>query len=83
MDVYDIYILGDVTFMGKVVANKWFGGLHKLEKRPEIGDVLQISDPSGSYFEGEFRVVSMTDLSCGGFGAPSTFLMVEPCGAQK
>lgn len=73
----DVYILGDVTFRGKVVAHEYFIGCHWFEQIPAKGSVI-VPDNERAEWWGHYRVHSVDTQCFSGFSEPTISVRVFP-----
>ena len=78
MTPVDVYILGDVTFRGKVVAREYFIGCHWFEKMPVKGDFIVLNNESGGHSDwwGRYRIYQVDEQCFSGFSDPTISVRV-------
>lgn len=84
MTPVDVYILGDVTFRGKVVAREYFVGCHWFEKMPVKGDFIVLNKETEvinkteghSDWCGRYRIHNVDTHCFSGFSDPTISVRV-------
>jgi predicted transcriptional regulator len=77
----DVYILGDVTFRGEVVAKEYKAAVFIVKDIPVVGEVINFQQTPGgivSKWRGHYHV-SQVDVNCSsGFGDLQVSVRVFP-----
>lgn len=76
----DVFMLGDVTFMGKVVAKEWYLGIYIIPETPAVDSTIEIeySLDGDIAFSGKCRVDRVVSYCENGFSGPVTKVWVTP-----
>lgn len=80
MTPVDVYILGDVTFLGRVVASEYFVGTHWFPAVPVEGNKIWLDNSTGgrSEFWGSYNVCDSKTGSFSGFSDPHFAVRLRP-----